>query len=90
MELLAYSQKKQNRPLEGRCSTTKCLMVILKFTALAGLPLNLEVEIIEVLFICFDSRARRALFDFLGRPSFPLFSTSEHCRRAGKRRRKAE
>ena len=48
MELLAYSRQKKIRPPESRCPTKQFFMVILKSTAVAGLPLNLGVEVRKV------------------------------------------
>ena len=88
MESLAYLRQKMIRPPEGRCPTTKCLMVILKSTAAASLPLNLGVEVKTVLLIYFERRARRFHLEF---PRTPKYSTFVNQRpfvleRAGVRR----
>ena len=50
----------------------KPFMVILKSTAIAGLPLYLGVEVGKVLLIYFERYTRRFLLDF---PRTPKYST---------------
>ena len=48
-------------------------MVILKSTALSGLPLNHGVEVKKVVLIYFERHARRVALDFPRTPNYSTF-----------------
>ena len=58
-------------------------MVILRSTALAGLPPDLGVEVKKVLLVYFERHARRVALAFPRTPTNPLLSTNDFLSSSG-------
>ena len=71
------------RPPECRCPTKIFFSVILECTVLAGLPLNLGVEVKNILLFNLSAKQGAFLFCFPGRPGIPLLSTNDFLSSSG-------